>query len=680
MKRNKKLILLSSIAISATTLPAVAISCSVNKYTEKDLEEQKVQYKQAYATYDEKLVAYGKELSKLKKAIDKASDKEAKDAAKKTRNDFVIEKRAELKPLRQAMNEAFTKLQEMQKQLNPEVVITKIIHTNDEHGRLRYDDYKYNNYSGMEGVAQFMKNAVKGLLLSAGDMVQGLALNDSDKGVTITKIAKEAGYDAVAVGNHEFDYGLEHMLDIDKNVATKAMPFLSANIVWNNKAKEKDDSRQTGEFVFTPSLVKELPNGTKVGIIGITTPDTTYTSNPKSSELVTFLDPIQSANKEAAKLTKQGVNFIIAITHLGVGRNKKEWDSEYFIEKVSNIDLVLDGHSHTKVEIKKATASNTSLTQTEAYTKYISEIDIEFNTKTGEIVSTKQSLRPIEEIELIARDEEVPVVEKLIKDLEKLFDEKNNVVVATNSVRLTHVDNIKVVETDTKEFQRGRVQQTNLGVWAADGAAWKLVEWKPHTSEGIQYSADNVVGLYNGGSLRQDLGTGEIKRKDMLNTEPYGNRLVVLEVTGAVLLEVMQHGAAKTNSGGFAQWSSNVKARIQAYDKDGQRAYRLVDNSVMINDKALVADQKYYIATNDYLAIGGDQYAMLDYAKSPKSTLHAEGDLLLDVITDYMKYTNKENFTESTTNDFGKKAISWYGTDQATSNVVSVHTYEASAS
>ncbi len=101
------------------------------------------------------------------------------------------------------------------------------MHTNDEHGRLVFDDGKYNKYSGMQGLAEVLnKDFDRDLLLSAGDLIQGLPLSDSDKGLTISKVAKEMKYQAVAIGNHEFDYGLEHMFNIEKQTA--GMPFLSA--------------------------------------------------------------------------------------------------------------------------------------------------------------------------------------------------------------------------------------------------------------------------------------------------------------------------------------------------------------------------------------------------------------------------------------------------------------------
>ncbi|MBY7705040.1 metallophosphoesterase [Vibrio harveyi] len=93
-----------------------------------------------------------------------------------------------------------------QSQSNSNQQLLKIVHTNDEHGRLKYDESKLNNYSGMQGLAEILnKNFDRDLLLSAGDLIQGLPLSDSDKGMTISKVAHKTKYDAVAIGNHEFD-------------------------------------------------------------------------------------------------------------------------------------------------------------------------------------------------------------------------------------------------------------------------------------------------------------------------------------------------------------------------------------------------------------------------------------------------------------------------------------------
>ncbi|MGV2393493.1 UNVERIFIED_CONTAM: 5'-nucleotidase C-terminal domain-containing protein [Campylobacter lari] len=164
----------------------------------------------------------------------------------------------------------------------------------------------------------------------------------------------------------------------------------------------------------------------------------------------------------------------------------------------------------------------------------------------------------------------------------------------------------------------------------------------------------------------------------MFTTEPYGNTLTIVKVNGAQLLNTMKHGAMKTNSGGFAQYSRNVTGQIQAYNDtssgEPKRAYKLVENSVRINGKEINPEGTYYIATNDYLAVGGDDYTMLNYS-NPEThvTLDAQDGLLFDVLVEYMRYTNAENFTPSTTNYFGQKSIDYYAQDEVLNLMKSNH-------
>ncbi len=145
--------------------------------------------------------------------------------------------------------------------------------------------------------------------------------------------------------------------------------FYQPNIVWNDKAvaekvKTKDGKLAVkNEQVFTPYIIKTLESGIKVGIMGITTPDTQWTSNPKNSVHVTFLDPIESGKKTVEELKSKGVNFIIALTHLGVNRPDTRWDSREFTKNVAGVDLVLDGHSHTRVDIERKDEEKGFLTQ-----------------------------------------------------------------------------------------------------------------------------------------------------------------------------------------------------------------------------------------------------------------------------------------------------------------------------
>lgn len=676
---KKKLLHLLPIATTMAFLPVVAASgCGKTDEVKKPVDKEKEAlakyetqlnvYKNAYKAYNGLLSTKAKELKTVVKKINDEKDKTEKEKLQNARKEFVDKHSAEILKLRQTANEEYKKLRDIQKDSSKQLI--KIFHTNDEHGRIIFDDGKYNCYSGMQSIANAYKGYDQDLFLSAGDLIQGLPLSDSNHGLTIAKIAESIGYDATAVGNHEFDFGLENIFNIDKE--TPNMPFLSANAVYNKQAVQDKVKNSEGQevkqndYVFKPYIIKTLATGVKVGILGITTPDTKFTSHPRNSVYVDFMDPVTAADKVTEELKKQGINIIVAITHLGVDRPQNEWDSRTFAEKAKDIDIVLDGHSHTLVKLEKAkSGKNIYLAQTEAYTKYLSELDVIFDVKTGEIVEVSQQLRDINQIELLkGRDNTIAAnVAELIKSLQEEFDQKMKVVEFTSPIAFKHIDsfdsNVGVGKPNPPVWT-GRANQTNLGLFASDAIAYKFVEAKV-AGHGDQFNFDNTIGLYNGGGLRGDLEAKEITRGDMYAISPFGNRITAVKVKGSVLLETMKHGAAKTLTGAFAQYSSNVTATINAKMEGEKKVYVLDEASVKINGKAINPDGTYFIVTNDFIVAGGDGYAMLNYTKSPeKATQVYEDADLLEVLIEYAKYTTANEFKPSTTNDFGKLKMSEY--------------------
>ncbi|EFF41132.1 bifunctional metallophosphatase/5'-nucleotidase [Mycoplasmopsis alligatoris] len=669
--RFKKIMLLGSITPILIATSAITIACNTTTNntgkTEEDkkdpvvnkesLEVARVNYKNAMEAYNTKLSTYAKELKAMKVAIDKNKKDEA---LKTSRKEFVASKESELKELRSKINTTFKALNLAEKDSDTQTL--KIFHTNDEHGRLKFDDGKYNNYSGMDTLAEFLENVEYTLLLSAGDLIQGLPLSDSDKGKTISLVAKEMKYDAIAIGNHEFDFGLDHMLELNK-ATSSTMPFLSANVVYNDKVSED----KKGKLPFKPYIIKEVANGFKVGIMGITTPDTTITSHPNNSKDVLFNDPVESSNKTVSEIRdKEKVNFVIALTHLGIGRNIEKWDSNYFAKNALDVDLVLDGHSHNKVDIAKKDGDQAYLTQTEAYTQYLGEIDLVVNKKTGKIESVTQSLRDINEVELAAFGKKNDNVKNLIKDLETKFGVENNKVAFKNTVVFDHVT---LQNVDGTEFWKGRVGQTNLGLFAANAIADEVVKAKKDDSK---YNADTVIGLMNGGGLRANIAIGDVTRGQALGVLPFGNRISAVKVEGDTLKAAIMHAGSKMKSGAFGQFSSNVKFNIVGSGEGKTKKYAVEEASIKINGKDIVATNEYTIVTNDFLLAGGDGYVMLKYAdKSKNVTLDYEGGDLLDVLINHAVYTSNEaNFGDSKTNTPFAHKMSFYGEASSIKNIV----------
>lgn len=669
-----KIVTLSLIPI--LTVPIIAVSCNKNsgsnnvaerKIEKKTAAQLKDEYYSVFKTYNTKVEELSRSLKPLK---DKMGDKQITDEEKRSISYLIqalsTKAQQELPPLVEKYNQLFDQLRAAQKAEKTEIRTIKLYHSNDEHGRIEFDDGKYTKYSGMVRTSDYLKGKKRDILVSAGDMIQGLPLSDSDKGKTIVKMAKNMGYDAVAVGNHEFDYGLNHILELNKDSSAKdaqgrQMPFLSANIYYKDLAKletkpEGYKQENVGKRVFEPYIIKELDNGMKAAIFGITTPDTVYTSHPKSSVLVEFRDPLESTKHviQEIKAKHSDVNFFVALTHLGTGRNEIQWTSEYLAKNnPGDLDLIIDGHSHTYVKINNSENPNIWVTQTQAYTKYLGDIEIDFNVKTGKIVSVKQVLRNIDQIEIATAFQPKDTNDenhKLYTQLEMVFGKEGDTKLFNIPQDLPHSSTIVINKVP---YAIGRATPTALGVFGANSLVWKTIKERLVEGKTGNESAtiDNTVGLLNSGGLRTSLTAGEVKKKHMLAVSPFGNRLVVIKVTGKQLIEIMKYGLSKGRSGGFAQLSLNFsyetpveKDTDPATGKPGYLWKPKVD-TFKINGQPIVAEKHYYIATNDFLTAGGDGYSMINTGDKDKNvSLVYEGTKYIDTFIDYGKYvTNPEN-------------------------------------
>ncbi|VDR41677.1 bifunctional metallophosphatase/5'-nucleotidase [Mycoplasmopsis caviae] len=671
---KRKRILLTLTPLSLAFLPIVAISaqgCSGSNIT---VEEHKAKlardkYYNFLDKYNSYLSAQAKIYSTKKKelsAIDKKSKEHEYNAKQKEIDELLKSTKVVLNTKREQLNKLYDELKVAQE--DQKIQTIRILHTNDEHGRIKQDDSKYNNYAGMVGFSKYIKDRKYDLLLSSGDLIQGLPFSDSDKGKTITKIAAQMGYAAIAVGNHEFDFGLEHTVKLDEEIKSSGTRFLSANVVYKDKQTiDPTLMDKAGTRPYTPYLIKELTNGLKVALIGITTPDSAYTSHPKNSVNVNFVDPV-TATKEILQEIRQrhpDVNFTIALTHLGVGRNEKAWESTYLAQQVPELDLILDGHSHTKYELRELAKSYIS--QTECYTKYFGDITLDFDKSSGKIVFAREELRDINQIILEQYGVELDSkISRLISELETTYKDTYSKGAFTLDTQLF---NTRETEFNGQKFWEGRVKQSTLGLFTAEAMAWDFYTAKKDQIADL--SLENVVGLQNGGGIRADLTLNdpdkpeEIKKESVLAVAPFGNMIDAVSLKGSSLKETIKHGLSKAGSGAFAQWSSNVSFTVnKVTTSDGKVKYELDESTLKLGGKAIDDDKTYYVVTNDFMVAGGDGYKMLDYHGSNDVKQVYESQSLFDTFIKFGKYLNehkgkadklgKEPFTKEMT-DYGKE-------------------------
>ena len=486
-----------------------------------------------------------------------------------------------------------------------------LVHTNDVHGRIVEEKGRDKNTSvvGDAKLATVIENerAKKDqttVVLDAGDAFQGLPISNSTKGEARAEILNKINYDAMAVGNHEFDFGLD---EAKKYKEILKFPLLSANTYVN------------GARLFEASTIIDKDKsvkGDEVVVIGVTTPETSTKTHPKNVQGVTFKDPIPevlNVVKEIqakAKATGDDYKTYVVLAHLGVDTTTPDaWRGSTLADELSKSPLlkgkrvvVIDGHSHT-VE-SKTYGDNVTYNQTGSYLNNIGKVTL----KPNSLLGTPSLIKASETTNVTPNSE----VKKLVDEIKAKYDAENAIVVVKNS---------PVELSGTRE--NVRVRETNLGNVVADS----LYEYG---QTGFQNKTD--IAVTNGGGLRETIAKDKpITKGSVIAVLPFGNTISQIKVSGKNVLEMFEKSlgsilqvdkAGKTvldengqpllePSGGFLH-VSGAKVYYDTNLPAGKRVLRVeVKNHDTGAYDKLDLNRTYYLTTNDFLAAGGDGYTML---------------------------------------------------------------------
>lgn len=454
-----------------------------------------------------------------------------------------------------------------------------ILHTNDVHSRLEshIPQGAEVEQGGRVRVATLVEEirsqygSEKVILLDAGDAIHGLNIDNLFGGLPSIEIMGLMGYDAFAPGNHEFNYGQDVL---GQRFLDAQFPSLMANVT-------REDGTLFGGY---SALIQEF-NGVKVGIIGLVAEDTPIKTHPKNVEGLTFHDPVQIA-KQVAAVVRPEVDILIALTHIGYGVDKE------LAHAVPELDVIVGGHSHTELE----TADNVNgvlIVQSHEYANNLGFLRLEIDGK--EIVNYESKLIPATND--VAKNAKVQAV----------IDHWNNEVQGRLGQVVGHTD---ISWNGEREFVR--TSETNLGNFVADI---------------IRATADADIALTNGGGIRATIHPGDIAVSDIYGTLPFDNTLAVVEMLGMDIIEALEHSVRLLpgENGGFLQ-VSGISFEVVANAEPGARVI-----NVKVGNEPISMSRSYTVATNDFLAAGGDGYETFMNA-----TLVAEtGIMLRDVVVDY---------------------------------------------
>ncbi|CAG2107041.1 unnamed protein product [Medioppia subpectinata] len=454
------------------------------------------------------------------------------------------------------------------------------------------------------------------LFLNAGDHFQGTIWYTLLKWEVVAKFAKFLRHDVMALGNHEFDDGVEGLLPFVRNVTQnneKNLPIVCANIETSGELRQ----------LIKPSIVVER-GGKKIAIIGYITPDTSFLARP--GDTVKFNDEIDSIRKEIENLKKiypkNELNIFIAVGHSGHKKDKE------IAEKIPELDVVVGGHSNTflytgkppSIEVPEGpypvvydhnSEGKTLVVQAFAYGKYLGKLDVVFD-DNGLI--TSYSGTPIL---LDSNTKENPKVLAEVQEMAKEIDDHYKQNIGYSYVVL--------------DASGCLMKECNCGNLMADAFVTHFL-----STQTVQQKGWNAVPMtvVNGGAVRTTINSGNITIKSVMSTAPFGNPLGVLRTTGYSLWQILKHSASQYKLGGFLQ----VSGIRYEFDSRLPKGNRLKKVRVRCGDcqspayEDLDLSKTYSIAISEYLVNGGDNYTMIN-----KTQFTPQKHLDYDVIIDYVK-------------------------------------------
>jgi 5'-nucleotidase len=397
------------------------------------------------------------------------------------------------------------------------------------------------------------------LLLMAGDTISPSVESITYKGQQMIEAWNNIGLDYATFGNHEFDFGPDVLRERIKESTFK---WIAANVV----------DHKTGATcnATAPCVIREF-DGVKVGLFGITLPETKNTSRPGPD--VDFLEPCETARRVVPQMRAGGAQVIVGLTHLAMNQDKE-------LARCADVDLIIGGHEHTLLE---SLAGHAPIFKMTADAREMGRIDLHISRATGKLESIDWVVIPV--TDETADDPQFAVVYQ-----------KYGGLLAALAKRVGHTD----VELDARSAT-GRSRETNIGDFITDA---------------FRSATGADVALMNGGSIRADslYAAGDLTERDVLSMLPFKNRVVKIEITGATLRAALEHGvsqsAESSEPGRFPQ-VSGVRFTFDVTRPAGSRITQLTVNGKPLDEKKL-----YTLATTTFIAKdGGDDYKMFAGAR-----------------------------------------------------------------
>ena len=456
-----------------------------------------------------------------------------------------------------------------------------ILHVNDTHGRILPGIDKTIHPTTPVGGASYLaamiqaereKNPDGTLVLSAGDMFQGTPISNVFKGEPVIAVMNAMHFDAMAIGNHEFDWGPDALQNLQQRAR---FPFLSANLL---------DGQGGPPAGITPLTIMER-KGLKIGVIGLTTAEVAYTTKPEYVRDLTVRRPEDVLPAQIQEARRRGARLIVVLSHSGLDEDKA------LAQAVDGIDVIVGGHSHTAVTSALLVGS-TLVAQAGSYGFYLGVIHLQIE---GQLPGDRRvtGTGGLALVSAGPNDRPDPQVAAIVDEYDRKIRVKFSEVVGETSVDLI----------------TSRERETNIGNLMTDA---------------MRAAAGTEMAFQNSGGLRTNIAQGPITLEQIYTVLPFDNALITMDLSGTTVRELLEQSVVSEY--GVLQMSGVAVT----YDASKPAGQRVVD--ARVNGQPLDPSRTYRVATNDFLAAGGDRFTGFTQGKNI-----AYGDNIRDIFVAYVR-------------------------------------------
>ena len=520
-----------------------------------------------------------------------------------------------------------------------------ILHTNDVHCGVQ-------DTIGYDGLMLYKKQLLKKynnvMLVDAGDHIQGGTMGLITNGEAIIEIMNKLEYEVVTLGNHEFDYGIEQLEEVEK--------LLNCSYISSNYCFKKNKTS-----IYPPTKIIEK-GGKKIGFIGVATPQTlskTYliTIVDDKGELVyDFLTENHSqelydrVQQHIDELKKENCDLIIILGHLGMyGDALEENTSAGLLKNLKSINTLVDGHSHKVYSMTSPDkdGKNVVLVQTGSKLANIGVLTIHENGTLSHFNLDTVPYDPelADETVNVTRSKVVRHVDKemngYINDIFDSFSDELNEVIGKSDFLLNVFKNASESTESHTQLSRSR-----------ENALCNLV------TDAMRELGEADVSIMNAGTVRTDINQGNITYQNVINTMPFSNDVLVKEVTGQTILEALDFGV-RTLPGVTSRFpqvsgitfkvdtsinSTVVVDENEVFEKlgDKQRVY-----DIRVNGEKLDLNKKYTLSSNSFILGGGDGYTMFSNCETVKTAIALDNEAVIKYIRNNLNGTISNKYKTS---------------------------------